>query len=423
MPSPARTSFLRHVKLRNYKSIGGCSVSLAPLTVLVGRNGSGKSNFLDALRFVSDSLQTSLDHAVRERGGIDAVRRKSGGHPHDFSIELELELTDGTRAYYAIQVGVRDRGGVQVKREKLSIDRPPHYIVESEARGSATVAEDTGPTLRSRASYEVKEGVLIASIPANLPPPSADRLFLVHASGFADFRPVYDALSDMGFYNLNPELMKRPQSPDAGEILRRDGSNVASVIARLQQESPEIIERVSEYLRSIVPGIEGFNRIELGPQETVVFRQEVAGAKDPWKFFAMNMSDGTLRALGILVAVVQLAGRSRVKLVGVEEPETALHPAAAGALMDALREASNHTQVLMTTHSPELLDVLDLDDAAVLVVQAHAGTTEIARVDQASMSSIRDHLVTAGELLRLDQLEPDTADLQLQRQLKLFQFE
>ncbi|HUY34804.1 MAG TPA: AAA family ATPase [Pirellulales bacterium] len=73
--------FLSRVRIDNYKSIGKCDVALGSLTVLVGRNGSGKSNFLDALRFVVDGLQTSLDHAIKSRGGVDAVRRRSTGHP------------------------------------------------------------------------------------------------------------------------------------------------------------------------------------------------------------------------------------------------------------------------------------------------------------------------------------------------------
>ena len=70
--------FVRRVKLRNYKSIGRCDVELGPLTVLVGHNGSGKSNFLDALAFVSDSLRTSLDHALRERGGPPMLTASPG---------------------------------------------------------------------------------------------------------------------------------------------------------------------------------------------------------------------------------------------------------------------------------------------------------------------------------------------------------
>lgn len=80
---PSR-SFLRRVRLKNYKSIATCDIALGPLVALVGRNGSGKSNFLDSLRLVADGLSTTLDHALRERGGLAEVRRHSTGHPRNF---------------------------------------------------------------------------------------------------------------------------------------------------------------------------------------------------------------------------------------------------------------------------------------------------------------------------------------------------
>jgi predicted ATPase len=133
------------------------------------------------------------------------------------------------------------------------------------------------------------------------------------------------------------------------------------------------------------------------------------------------MSDGTLRALGTLVAVTQLAERKRpVRLIGIEEPETALHPAAAGALVGALREAASHTQVLVTSHSPDLVEQADLATDTILAVQSQQGTTEIGPIDAASRKSIKEHLYTAGELLRMDQLEVDRDDLKLQEQMELF---
>ncbi|GAG49822.1 unnamed protein product, partial [marine sediment metagenome] len=175
----------------------------------------------------------------------------------------------------------------------------------------------------------------------------------------------------MGFYNLNPEAMKELQSPDAGALLHRDGSNIASVIARMGVDKPAIKDRIKSYLDRIVPDIADVDRIALGPRETLEFRQEVVGSKYPWRFFAASMSDGTLRAFGSLVAVTQLGNRKLpVRLVGIEEPETALHPAAAGALMDALREASAHTQILITSHSPDLLDETDSGADVLLAVQS-----------------------------------------------------
>ena len=73
------TRLITRVVIRNYKSIGACNVRLGPLSILVGPNGSGKSNFVDALRFITDALRYSLDHALRDRGGIHEVRRRSSG--------------------------------------------------------------------------------------------------------------------------------------------------------------------------------------------------------------------------------------------------------------------------------------------------------------------------------------------------------
>lgn len=390
--------FLSRVRVRNFKSIGKADIQLRPLTLLVGRNGSGKSNFLDALRFVVDSLQSSLDHAMKTRGGIDSVRRRSTGHPRNFSISLEMNLPELHSATYGFEIAAAQRGGFTVKHESLALRN---------ARN-----EDT-------ARYRLREGMLVDNSLPNMPPSSPDRLYLVNAAGLPAFRAVYDALSSMGFYNLNPEAMKELQSPDSGELLHRDGSNIASVIARLGADRASLKERIKAYLETIVPGISDVERVALGPRETLEFRQRVNGSQHPWKFYAANMSDGTLRALGTLVAVTQLADRrSPVSFVGIEEPETALHPAAAGALMDALREAAGHTQVLVTSHSPELLDQVNIDLDGIFAVAAEEGDTRIAPIDTASREAIKRHLYSPGELLRMDQLQPDVQDID--RQLQMF---
>ncbi len=393
-------SKLLSVAIRNYKSIGKCRVELGGLTVVVGRNGAGKSNFLDALAFVADGLQSSLDHAIRARGGVEAVRRLSTGHPRNFAINMELELPEFRRAVYGFEIAARGQGAYGVKQERLRI---------------------YGPSGRMPAWYDVRDGVVVDSQPKQVPPAAADRLYLVSAASLPEFRPVYEAIMSMGFYNLNPAAMKEPQSADAGELLRRDGSNIASVIARLEEDSPDLFERVKQYLKTIVQDIKGVARVPLGPRETLEFRQEVRGAKHPWRFYAASMSDGTLRTLGALVAATQLIRRAApVMLVGIEEPEAALHPAAAGALVDALREAAEHTQVLVTTHSPDLLEQLELPPDRLLAAVSREGTTSIAPIDEASRKAIQSHLYTAGELLRMYQLEPDAKDIQKQKQWRLF---
>ena len=395
LPGP----FLNHVKIRNYKSIGACSINLKTVTVLVGRNGAGKSNFLDALRFVSDGLQTSLGHAIRDRGGIEEVRRRSTGHPRNFAVELDF-LLPGGNCRYGFEIAARKGGVFAVKQEHLFRVFNRKVIAE----------------------YRVLGGKVVRPVNKNMPPVSDDRLYLVNASGLPEFRPIYDALCSMGFYNLNPEAMKELQSPDAGELLYRDGSNIASVIARITDSHPDVKERLKAYLSTIVPGIIDVERVALGPKETLRFRQEVVGSKHPWRFLAVNMSDGTLRALGTLVAVMQLANSfHQVKLIGIEEPETALHPAATSALVDALREAGSHTQTLLTSHSPDLLEQIEPATDGLLAVQSRRGTTEIGPVDKASLDAMKEMLYSPGELLRMDQLEPDRKDIARQKRLPLFE--
>ena len=223
------------------------------------------------------------------------------------------------------------------------------------------------------------------------------------------FRRVYEALSTLGFYSLNPQEIRQPQPPDPGELLNRDGSNIASVLANLSSRSPEAQRRVEDYLAAVVPGIDGVSRKMAGSGETLEFRQEVRGAQHPWKFEANSMSDGTLRALGILVAVFQGTGNGRGMpgLVGIEEPEVALHPAAAGVLIDSLRDAAEHLQILVTSHSPDLLDDEDVPAESILAFRAEHGESRIGPLDETGCSALKDRLFTAGELLRLDQLQPD----------------
>jgi len=123
------------------------------------------------------------------------------------------------------------------------------------------------------------------------------------------------------------------------------------------------------------------------------------------------MSDGTLRALGVLVALFQgrMGSESPVSLVGIEEPETGLHPATAGALLDALHDASVTTQVIVTTHSTDLLFSDDVNIESLLAVLARDGVTKIGPIDEVGRSVLSDHLLTAGELLQLDQLRPETS--------------
>ena len=384
------SAFITRVALKNYKSIVACDVELRPLMFLVGPNGAGKSNFLDSLRFVADALNTSLDHAIRDRGGIDDIHCRSGGRPKYFSIHLDFTLPEGSTGHYAFRIGDFSRGRYKVQTEECVLQSAQQPTQED--------------------YFYVKNGTVTKTNMEVAPAAAKDRLYLVNASGLKEFRPVYEAFSRMGFYSLNLDKIKDLQAPDPGDLLTRDGSNLASVFKQL---SPSVKGRIKEYLAAIVPSVDKIEARKYGPKEALVFTQNVTRSEDPQRFLANNMSDGTLRALGILVALFQgnYDPKKRVLLVGIEEPESALHPAAAGVLLDALREAADKTQIIITSHSPDLLDDKDLAVESILAVEARNGTTTIAHVHEAGRSAVHDRLYTTGELLRLNQLQPDLASV------------
>ncbi len=234
------------------------------------------------------------------------------------------------------------------------------------------------------------------------------------------FSPISDyvtyGIKNMRIHNFHPQLMRNARSLASGDNLDVDGGNIAGVFGRIERDRPEVKQRIIQYLSTIVPDVSDVKHRHLGPYETLEFTQTRPDLHSA-VYFPLNMSDGTLRALAALVAVAQYADDSvSVNLVGIEEPEAALHPAASGALMDALHEAAVHTQVVVTTHSPDLLDQINLESDRLLVAQMRDGVTEIGAVDPASREAIRDHLYTPGELLRMDQLQPDPKDLQRQRE-------
>ena len=91
------------------------------MAVLVGANGAGKSNF-STTRCVSppQALRFSLDHALRERGGINAVRRRSRGHPNHFGVRLDFQLSE-TTGWYAFEIGARPKGRYIVRKEECVV--------------------------------------------------------------------------------------------------------------------------------------------------------------------------------------------------------------------------------------------------------------------------------------------------------------
>jgi len=311
-----------------------------------------------------------------------AVMGRCSGPLNRIGIGLTLALEGEARADYALEIAGKPTEGFRVAHERCIVQPP------------------TGPAYR----FEIGNGEFSQPIPRLRPRVAPDRLALYAASATEEFRPVFDFLTSMHSYAIVPERLRELQKPDSAQFLESDGGNAAAVLKRVQEQQwGNNHQRLCYLLSLIAEDIIGVEHQSVGPMETIRFIQDV-GSEHPWHFDAVNMSDGILRMLGLLLAAYQ---PGEVSVLAIEEPEATIHPAAAEVVIEVLIHAANKRQVLISTHSPDLLDFKELTDQQLRVVTKQQGRTLIAPVSSVGAAAIRERVFTSGKLLREDELEAD----------------
>jgi|SRR3954466_2126810 len=374
---------IRQIQIQNYKSIERAVVDLEPFTVFVGPNGAGKSNFIDALAFLQDCVSQSLDRAVDDHGGMSVFSRthvNGRGQPH-LGFRLLVDLPENHLADYAFEISWADQP--KVARERCLI--------------RAQDGEEW--------AFEAVESNFTQPIQGIRPLLSPNRFALFAASAAHEFRPLYDFLTSLRLYNVEPKRLRAIQDLHSGDSLQRDGGNAAAVLKRLKETYPRSHERVRELLAVALPGLEDVDYYSLSPGPGGGIRFELnIGRDEPITFVEREVSDGTLRILGLLLAVYQ---SQRPSVLVIEEPEATVHPAIAELIVQVLFDAARDRQVLMTTHSPDILDAKEFSDDQIRVVTMEEGQTTIAPLSKAHREANQERLYTPGELLRIDELAQD----------------
>ena len=383
-----QTPLISAVHARNYRSIGDARLELGPITALVGRNATGKSNLVDIPRFISDALTRDLDQAISSRGGIEEIRRWSTNRPRN------------------IEVGLTTRGPAGVEYR---------FTLAAKPGGTYAVSHETGKFqllgVRSTVEYRVDNGVLthprelvrddIESDPTELALPSLPRLISRDSQGDrfrATVASFLRRMRDLRFYSILPEAIGKPQKPGLPYPLDEKGENSASMLRQIRKADPALFSHIANALGALVPGVVDIDvRLTGGYLVTKIRRSDVGGHKAPHQ-----ESDGTLRLLGILLAVHQSPSP---RFVALEEPELNVHPGAASKLADYLKSVTTETQVLITTHSPDFIDPLPAD--AIRAVKFENGTTQVGPVSSRQMRAMREDLFTLGELHQQEGLEPE----------------
>lgn len=378
------------LKIRNFRSIAKADVTLAPFTLVVGQNGSGKSNFADALVFLRD-IAVDAEEAVRRRNGIEGVRRAGRTKPFDVGLVLSSAPTrDGL-----------DPGAFHHELV-LKSSRSESWGFDSEL-GWFRGTEKRRLTWQRRGQRCGFGATEVNELDESIEPTTSVLRAAIASFGRAQLADPRLTLR----YRFSPEQMRVPQPFSASKILSEDGSNIASILAK-QPLEPEALAA----MRRIVPGLEGIQPETTARYQSLGFQQRTGRNGPTQSFAASEMSEGALRSLGIIVAATRM--RTGQTLI-IEEPEANIHPGAARVLFDVLKGASTKGTVLVTTHSPELLDEASAEE--ILVCELREGETHIGPLAHSQRHVIQTQLMTAGELMRSERLriegrrrQPVTAD-------------
>jgi predicted ATPase len=382
MKSPPITRII----IKRFRSFPAATLAFDNPLFVVGRNGSGKSNLSDVFSFVSEAMSSPLQAVFDRRGGIGSVRNRSSGQqsfPPNLGLAFEFGGANGVDGgRFAFEVKALPNYGYRIVREQCLVRKKEgaRWWFDRTDKWKSNV-EGITPALE----------------------PSALALPLV--GGDERFAPIFKVLGSMRAYSIEPSKLREMQDPDSGIALKPDGSNAASVLQELLRGEGADGARaeINRILESIVPATKAVSPKKQGNKLSMSFSQEW-GVKKKLSFDAFNMSDGTLRSLGLIMAVFQKPSPS---VLVIEEPEATIHPGALGAVLDLIRKAVKTMQVVVTTHSPDLLDAKWITDANLRIVSWQEGASQLLLPSEATRQAMRQHLMGAGELLRSNALHHD----------------
>lgn len=370
------------IEIENYRAFRHARLDKLPrLVALVGANGTGKSTLFDVFSFLKDALAFNVGKAVARRGGMRELRSRGQSGP--VRIEIKFRESGGRLATYELAVDEVD-GRIMVEREVLKFRRgqrgkPWHFVDFSRGRGTAITNEqqygEEGAE-EHRAEYALDE---------------PDVLAIKGLGQFKDFRVVAEFRSLIEHWQISDfHIAEARPSTEEGyaEHLSTRGDNLAQVAQYLYTYHRERFDAVLEAMKRRVPGV---SHIDAKPTEDgrLVLRFQDGSFKDP--FIARFVSDGTIKMFAYLVL---LHDPKPFPLLAVEEPENQLYPELLPELAEEFRAyAQRGGQVFVSTHSPDFLNALQLDE--IYCLKKEGGFTTITH---ASDSENLRALVEAGDL-------------------------
>ncbi|MFH1068734.1 MAG: AAA family ATPase [Candidatus Glassbacteria bacterium] len=351
--SPPRIEYLR---IKNYRVLRDLTLApVTPLTVLIGPNGSGKSTVFDVFAFLAESFLVGLRKAWDKRGRFKELLTR--GEKGNIEIELKYREKPGTPIItYHLSIG-ENPSGPFVAEEWLqwrrgSRGKPFRFLDFTNGEGSVVPGEFPDKESEIKAERSPVEKL------------NSPDLLAVNTLGQFAKHPRVSALrkfiTDWHLSYLSADSTRGIPEAGAQERLSPTGDNLPNVIQYLQEQHPSRLEMIFATLSKRVPRLEKVDATLLQDNRLLL---QIKDAPFEKPILSKYASDGTLKLLAYLT---MLYDPQPPQLIGIEEPENYLHPSLLPELAEECRNASANTQLMVTTHSPFILNGLNAEEVWIL---------------------------------------------------------
>lgn len=351
--------YISKLRLFNWKNFHECELDLTKRCFIIGANASGKSNLLDALRFLRDIAKQGggLQSAVEQRGGVTKIRCLAARQRTDISIETELRDIETDELCWTYSLKIKNVGGGIMKNQAAVLEEK----VFSRKNGKYVVnrTEGTGNEDSDTLKYT----------------------HLEQTTANKDFRVIRDTFADIEYLNVVPQLVR--ESGSAVLTTGKEdyyGRNFLNRLSKLPERTRKsYLRKINDVLRTVVPQMDelSFVRDEMGvPHIEARYKHwRDKGSKQNETAF----SDGTLRLIGFLFAMLDGNG-----IILLEEPEINLNSGVVEQLPEfiARMQRNKKRQVLVTTHSYDMLSSVGIGTAEVAVLETSPEGTKVSPLSE-----------------------------------------
>lgn len=406
---------LEKINIKNFKSLGDVTLTPSDLTVIIGPNNSGKTNFSNALRFLSEVYNYGLETAVRRNGGYEniALRKQRRSRASiSFEVTIKVNYSEFRYEYFSPDIsffiGARPESGehlddiyinhyfsFRATRQSIKAE----YIVESERLTIMVNDKNDKKNLSQLFRYDRQENKPLNTMfdSKKIVADSAIHIFdkerywekmnvnsqelLISNNLIPHISPINYIIRNWAIYQFNPTISRSEGVPTPNPQIDNYGKNLPALVDWLITNHKEKWETILDTIKIIIPGLTDITTGYLHNKTLGLFFSE-EGFGRPWN--ADEVSDGTILTLSMLCSVID----PRKSMIVLEEPENSIHPWIIRTIMEFLKEVSKEKNIILTTHSPILIDLVHPKD--IWTISRANGITELIQL------TTLDHTIVSG---------------------------